>query len=526
MVKIISPYAGESSPIAQAFSALGQAAFGDTLTPELKRQQAYRLSSQNQGVADTSNAVEQLARNPSDPAAWARAAGTFVAAGRDPGELSMIQRGLLSAVHGAADPRATNAYIGAGGSYANTVPGFREGQATERYKADQSQATERYKFDNTPVEAMTADGPRFTTRAQAPGQTPLASEAAVKGGYIAQNWGSIGTLPVPEQNILGATRRESEPEMVQLQRRRNQLWNAAGRLPLGDPAREQLQREGDETDLYIKHKIAGSQGFMIQQPDGTVISMGGTAGGDAATARNLNASVRNIGETRSLIKTAVDLVDRNPGIVGAVGNFRRIGQDVASIAGEITRNFGGQEQYAAVVERARQDLAAKGLESMLPGLFNPDLNSIETVNTLLLYKAAESLGQQGNGVSDKDIARMSQMVGDPTSWTTSAETYKNKLIAMDRALAYREQAHAKEIGRKTGQPASIEMPSQAEVVTPVGKDQARMPGGAPAPGQVDGRAAAPTAPASPPAAIPEGATATNPQTGQKIQFRGGQWVPI
>lgn len=33
-------------------------------------------------------------------------------------------------------------------------------------------------------------------------------------------------------------------------------------------------------------------------------------------------------------------------------------------------------------------------------------------------------------------------------------------------------------------------------------------------------------PSAPRQAIPEGATATNPQTGKKIQFKGGQWVPV
>lgn len=35
-----------------------------------------------------------------------------------------------------------------------------------------------------------------------------------------------------------------------------------------------------------------------------------------------------------------------------------------------------------------------------------------------------------------------------------------------------------------------------------------------------------SAPSSQPAAVQEGATATNPKTGQKIQFRGGRWVPV
>ena len=37
---------------------------------------------------------------------------------------------------------------------------------------------------------------------------------------------------------------------------------------------------------------------------------------------------------------------------------------------------------------------------------------------------------------------------------------------------------------------------------------------------------APGAPVNAGGGVQEGATATNPQTGEKIQFRGGQWVPM
>ncbi|MCP5978463.1 hypothetical protein NL364_28650, partial [Klebsiella pneumoniae] len=47
MVKIINAYQGDESPLVKAITGLGASMFGDTLTPELKRQKAYRLSSEN-----------------------------------------------------------------------------------------------------------------------------------------------------------------------------------------------------------------------------------------------------------------------------------------------------------------------------------------------------------------------------------------------------------------------------------------------------------------------------------------------
>lgn len=507
MVKIISPYAGESSPIAQAFSALGQAAFGDTLTPELKRQQAYRLSSQNQGVADTSNAVEQLARNPSDPAAWARAAGTFVAAGRDPGELSPLQRGILSGMYGAGDPRATNAYVGAGGSYANTVPGFREGQATERYKTDQSQATERYKFDNTPVQAMSPAGPQFVTNATAPGKVPLAPEGNVKGGYIAQNWGNLGDLPIPEQNVLGSIKREPEPEMVQLQRQRNLKWAEAGRYPIGDPRRDQAQREGDEMDAFIRHKIAGNQGFTIQQPDGTLISMGGS-GNDAVGRRKAEEGMLGIRESNAIINTLDKLAAEKPHLFGATGWLLDKAQGAAAFAQNVIDAFGGERAWAEQIGKIRQEALANGMGDKIPWLFDQDMGSRNTLHGVLLYAYLRAQGQTGAGVSKHDVEMAEKAIGSPDSLWSNADKVRSSLQMLKNMNVARFQVLNRQAGGRdpsAGYPTEFPMPSASQGAPapgalPLGKDQSRAPGGAPAPGQVDGRAAAapsgaPTAPA-------------------------------
>ena len=99
-------------------------------------------------------------------------------------------------MHGAADSRATNAYIGAGAATPTRCPAFARGSRPSA-PTDQSQATERYKFDNTPVQAIAPEGPQFVTNATAPGKVPpLVSEGNIEGGFIAQNWGSLGDLPM------------------------------------------------------------------------------------------------------------------------------------------------------------------------------------------------------------------------------------------------------------------------------------------------------------------------------------------
>lgn len=521
MVKIISPYAGQSSPIAQAVAQIGAAAFGDTLTPEIKRQRLTKLSRENQGISDLQAALPGMLANPQNLSAIQQGLQAAIAGGYAPSQVGDALRVGAANVYGATDPRTTNATVGAGGAYSSTAPAFQQAQQNSLLMNREDNATRERIAGSTPVEAMTPEGPRYVTRATAPGQMPLAPESNVKGGYLAQNFGNVGALPIPEQNILGATKREPEPEMVQLQRQRNQMWAAAGRLPLGDPARDDLQRQGDELDMFIKRKLSGSQGFSITQPDGTVISMGGTGGGDAVGRRTAEVRLRNSGQARDIIATIGELVDRSPQAVGAAGNLLRLGQDATSVASTVTQVFGGEKQYVGELMRIGQDLRSKGIN--VPSLLNPDLNSAETLSNLLIYKTAEALGQSGNGVSDKDLANVRNIVGDPTSWFTSPETLKNKLATLDSILARDQERDAGYLGRAASPPKSYALPS--------GKDMSRAPGGAPAPGQVDmPRAAAPggapAAPAPPPAAVPEGATATNPNTGQKIQFRNGQWGPM
>lgn len=314
--------------------------------------------------------------------------------------------------------------------------------------------------------------------------------------------------------MLGAIPKEQKPpEMVQLQQERNRLWNAATKLPPGDPARDQLQRQGDEVDAYIKHKLSGNQGFNVRMPDGTTVSYGGNGGMDSVTARQVMERTRANNEARSIIATIHGIVDRSPQVVGAAGNVLRMGQDAASVANTLTQAFGGKDQAAQLLARANADLAAKGIN--VPSLTNPDLNSVETLGTLLVYKVAEALGQTGNGVSNQDLQRVSAIAGNPSDWMTSPDRVKNTLTMLDSYLQRQQESDAQMLGGQVPQVRPYDTPQ-----APGAKDQSRAPFGDPL---QRGPAAAP-----PPAqgGVAEGATATNPTTGQKIQFRNGQWVPM
>jgi hypothetical protein len=80
------------------------------------------------------------------------------------------------------------------------------------------------------------------------------------------------------------------------------------------------------------------------------------------------------------------------------------------------------------------------------------------------------------------------------SWKDNADTLLSKMDQLERELM--------------------------SVMDTVGRGRGGMPG---LPGATP---AAPKAPAAPAGQVTEGRTATNPQTGQKVRFQGGQWVPV
>lgn len=99
-------------------------------------------------------------------------------------------------MHGAADSRATNAYVGAGGSNANAVPGFREGQPTERSNgpvpSDRALQVRQHARPGDSAGRPAVCHQRHRSRESA----PLVSEGNIEGGFIAQNWGNLGDLPM------------------------------------------------------------------------------------------------------------------------------------------------------------------------------------------------------------------------------------------------------------------------------------------------------------------------------------------
>ncbi|MET3352654.1 UNVERIFIED_ORG: hypothetical protein ABID33_000537 [Xanthobacter viscosus] len=511
MVKIINAYQGDESPLVKAITGLGASMFGDTLTPELKRQKAYRLSSENAARERYGALAPGVLARPGDAKTMAEAVTQAMLGGMDPRHVAQAGQYTAANAFGAADPRTTNAYVGAGGAYSGTAPAFERGQQVELQKASMADATERYKFDNKPIETMTPEGPRYTQQAKAPGQTPLAPESAVKGGYIAQNWGRLGDLPEAEQRTLGAApKADSVPEMVRLQRERNLAWVEAGKFPLGDPRRDEFQRQGDELDGFIRRKIAGGQGITVTNPDGSVVTIGGNGNGDAVTRRKAEEGMIGIRESNAIINTLDKVIEQKPYLVGATGKMLNAAQAAAGLAKNVIGAAGGDEAWANTITKLREEAAANGAADKVPWLFDPDLGSTNTLYGMLVYSYLRGQGQTGAAISRADVEAARSAIGDPDSWWTNDTKARSALKMIRNVNDARYSVYQRQLGGRDpagGFPSEYQLPGAAPLPDGVSKDQSRAPGGAPARGQVDGvaPAAAVGAPAAPAPAIPPGA---------------------
>ena len=200
MVKIVSPYANtQANDLGKGIAQLGAALFGDTATPEYRRQKIAEVAMANEGRTTASDAILNAGENGMpDPRVFAAAA---IRSG-DGGKLYDVMRGFAANAYGAADERATNAYIGAGGAYGSTAPGFMISQANDleakRIVAQRALDAERYKADNTPINVIDPDtGRAFVTsrsKAMELGLTPQLSISDARGAAAQQAMATGGGI--------------------------------------------------------------------------------------------------------------------------------------------------------------------------------------------------------------------------------------------------------------------------------------------------------------------------------------------
>ncbi len=473
MPTIIRPDPPQQSELGRMINQLGKQMFGDRLGNDLRREKLYGLQRENR---ETDNLMAQVAKGGAAAAASSPIAqAILIGAGYDPRDFAQL--GLLdSAVNNGARAQATqNLQVGAGQSFSSTAEAFDATQATarrgqdltdargrrgqdmasadRRYNTDQTVATtargqdltdargrrgqdivsadKRYEFDNTLVEALSPDGrPTFTRRNDVEGYSPMVSETDTKGHLLRSNWDSLDALNAQQQEVLGARIDGNSSD------------KRAPRNYIAPDGTAYITQDG-RTDVQTGQPLPPGGRLISAQAQGDAGDIGWTN----SVQTDLQTDLLKADRFDRVSQTLLDKTN-DPTLFGLIGKLRSKGQEAVQAANALVTLMGGEGSSGAdTLRAARADLAQNGLQGLLPELYDPELPEVEMLGGLMLYMGASALaGQENRSVSDKDIALMKQIMGEPHSIFSSAESVKAKIMAARSVVLGDRQAAAEALG--------------------------------------------------------------------------------
>ncbi len=183
-------------------------------------------------------------------------------------------------------------------------------------------------------------------------------------------------------------------------------------------------------------------------PSGTSLSVDPASGavtftqGNATTEIPKQTQASLLGEAQAfedygvLSNRAREVAMADPTLFGAVGNLRRFGQGAAGQVKALSQAFGGDAEFNQGFDNAVAGLTNMGFRD--PRIFDPNLSEIEKLSTLMAYSAASAIGgQDGRGLSNEDRQYFQQIVGDPTGWLSSQDSFVAGLNMLDRIVGAR-----------------------------------------------------------------------------------------
>ena len=451
MPRIINTFSS-SNPLAESIKAIGQAHFGDQVTPALKRQQLVDAQREQFGaeeLARTFGAATDGAVN------FNRAAESAVLGGLKPEDVAMFTNYLAGNITGPRSDLTTNAMAGAG-KFADSAKNLDLNRANAFNMNAADNDTQRYGFDTQAATSRANNTDDNTRMWDEFTQKPIEAMVGDKPGFVQQGKAvDSGAAPILNENQI---------DPVALFRR--QLPASELMFP-GDPAKAR------------QHAIAQlskttSKGVTVFGPDGNpIVEMGGTDGGGGfaptnATETQLQRSQINYDKFKATIGMARDVAAKNPNIFGVVGIGRQATQDAAEIAKSLGAVFGVKD-IQGTLAGLEQDAAAQGVDTNLFGTkYDPALGQIESLGKILAYSGASTIaGQSGNALSNKDVENISQILGDPRDWAMNQQRFLTKLQQVEDYVNGQMQVNSKYL---FGQPGGVTPPPTATVPPPAARE--------------------------------------------------------
>lgn len=422
MPVIINPYKQTPNPLGDALERAAKSMYGDTLTPALKREQLYGAQREN---VETDNLMGAVATG--GELDWSAIAPAIVGAGYDPSKFNDLVLGRSANMFGARDQRTQNAQVGAGKNFDATAEAFdvtdqtkRRGQdinsADSRYGTDVSNARQMYEFNNTPEKAMVGDEERFVRRSDVFGEdvAPILSQSEQKP---AVKFNSYYDLYLNQNSM--------DPDLPS-------------------------EQEKAAAKKYAMAQVSKSAGQKITVgDDGSVsIEQGGIGEATNNVKSNLQKQLIESQKFSQSVKLAKNFLTdpKHANLFGPVGAARQYAQGFVESVNTLGQALGYKDMPTAVAGY-RQEAAKAGVASFIPELFDPNLDAVDTVYTVLLFQGAAALAsQEGRSVSNEDITRMKTIFGDPKGFFASQRSLAAKLAIVERMADANEQVTRQALG--------------------------------------------------------------------------------
>lgn len=464
--------------------------FADPLTPEVKRRQiavlAGKAVAQDRENKYTMSLSDRVRRGDYAPN---EAAADGIAAGVLPTTVAGYDQYVNVKKFGAGSKEATDATMSVpGSSFGSTVQGKREDLANARTIKGMEELTKLRVAAQNPTNVFVPDEngsqvPIIVRQDQSYGHRAAVGNEIQKGAVAGANAGNLEGLnptqkryigaDVKADSVMNATTEEGTVPVV-----KNEgpgFSNAQTGVPVTQPitavGRLNATEAGGLTIKDPQIKALNDTRIATNQAVASIDRLtAGLSGPEAA------ASVGMIGKSASIFNGLRAQVEAGVRLAGGVG----FADEVATVGPKVNIILADNPQLVAKAQSLgiRRDVLHSQIQSL----------------AYMISKANDPGGRQSDGDIERATAMIGGSLGDPDATTVVLNQLKHELIDNQ---AIREKTTETTYGKKFGVGLNTERTAPPSLT-----------------------------PASGPAAGPaEGMTATNPQTGEKIIFRGGQWVP-
>lgn len=232
------------------------------------------------------------------------------------------------------------------------------------------------------------------------------SETQAKGQVIAQFFDEVSGMSPEQQRLLGADGGASTP-------------------------RNYLTPEG-LSGTTLDGTTDASDGAPL--PKGTVVFTGQvqpSSPGDLTLSNRTSLNNEKIAISRfnTLLDQTEAMAKENPMNFGFPGFVKGTVQDVQAMAEGVSQALGYKDVEEAMTQMRAEIARNPDIDpSLFSGVFDPTLPALQTMSDLLVFSAAEALaGQQGRGISDRDVKLFKGIVGDPQQWAMTQPKFLAKM---------------------------------------------------------------------------------------------------